>query len=149
VLLVNLETLPEAVRTPVRRHGGGHVNHSMFWQVMSPDGGGEPGGALAEAINRTFGDFASFRQEMSSAASNRFGSGWGWLAATPEGQLVTLNTPNQNSPYLGGLIPLLGIDVWEHAYYLKYQNRRGEYIDAWWNTVNWPAVEQRFATLMG
>jgi superoxide dismutase, Fe-Mn family len=138
-VLANLDRLPEDKRTAVRNNVGGHANHSLFWEIMSPDGGGEPEGALAEAI----GDFESFKQQLSDAAVNRFGSGWGWLVKDGA-SVAIISTPNQDSPILQGKTPLLGVDVWEHAYYLKYQNRRPEYVTAWWNVVNWPEVGRRF-----
>jgi Fe-Mn family superoxide dismutase len=138
-VLANLDQLPEDKRTIVRNNAGGHANHTLFWQIMSPDGGGEPEGALAEAI----GDFESFKQELSAAAVNQFGSGWAWLVK--DGSTVAiLATANQDSPLLQGKTPLLGIDVWEHAYYLNYQNRRPDYVTAWWNVVNWPEVARMF-----
>ncbi len=143
-LISNLESIPEAIRTTVRNNAGGHVNHAIFWAIMRPNGGGEPGGALRQAINRDFGDFATFRNQLNAAAMGRFGSGWAWLIADRNGRLSITSTANQDSPYMQGLLPLMGIDVWEHAYYLKYQNRRAEYVNAWWNVVNWHAVEQRY-----
>lgn len=143
-LIANLNTLPEALRTPVRNNGGGHVNHSIFWSIMSPNGGGEPAGALAQAIRGTFGTTAYMKSLVNDAALRRFGSGWGWLVMDGKGNLMVTSTPNQDSPYMEGQIPLLGIDVWEHAYYLKYQNRRADYLNAWWNVVNWDAVGRRF-----
>jgi Fe-Mn family superoxide dismutase len=138
-VLANLDQLPEDKRTIVRNNAGGHANHTLFWQIMSPDGGGEPEGALAEAI----GDFESIKQELSAAAVNQFGSGWAWLVK--DGSTVAiLATANQDSPLLQGKTPLLGIDVWEHAYYLNYQNRRPDYVAAWWNVVNWPEVARMF-----
>jgi Fe-Mn family superoxide dismutase len=138
-VLANLDKLPEDKRTAVRNNAGGHANHTLFWEIMSPDGGGEPEGALADAI----GDFDRFREELSNAAINQFGSGWGWLVK--DGSSVTvISTPNQDSPRLQGKTPLLGVDVWEHAYYLSYQNRRPDYVAAWWNVVNWPEVARRF-----
>jgi Fe-Mn family superoxide dismutase len=138
-VLANLDQLPEDKRTIVRNNAGGHANHTLFWQIMSPDGGGEPEGALAEAI----GDFESIKQELSAAAVNQFGSGWAWLVK--DGSTVAiLATANQDSPLLQGKTPLLGIDVWEHAYYLNYQNRRPDYVTAWWNVVNWPEVARMF-----
>lgn len=143
-LIANLTTLPEALRTPVRNNGGGHVNHSIFWSIMSPTGGGEPAGALAQAIRGTFGTAAYMKSLVNDAALRRFGSGWGWLVMDGKGKLMVTSTANQDSPYMEGQIPLLGIDVWEHAYYLKYQNRRADYLNAWWNVVNWDAVGRRF-----
>lgn len=147
-LLQRLPELPDDIRTTVRNHGGGHVNHTLFWETMAPGKGGEPAGSLASAINASFGSFAALKEQMSQQALERFGSGWAWLVAGPQ-QLLTFSTPNQDSPYLAGLVPLLGLDVWEHAYYLKYQNQRAAYVDAWWNTINWDAVEQRFSVLAG
>lgn len=143
--LRNLESLPEDRRTVVRNNAGGHANHTFFWQVMSPDGGGEPDGALADAIGAAFGSFGDFKQRLSDAAINQFGSGWGWLVK--DGSTVSvISTPNQDSPVLQGLTPLLGVDVWEHAYYLSYQNRRPDYVAAWWNVVNWHEVARRFGS---
>ncbi|MCB2180040.1 superoxide dismutase [bacterium] len=143
-LLENLDSIPEDIRTAVRNNGGGYKNHNIFWKVMSPDGGGEPTGKLAEAINKNFGSFEAFKEALSKAAATRFGSGWGWLCKKSDGSLVVISTPNQDSPFSQGLIPLLGLDVWEHAYYLNYQNRRADYIAAFWNVVNWKEVERRF-----
>jgi len=142
-VLGELDRLPEDKRTIVRNNGGGHANHTLFWEVMSPDGGGEPEGALAEAIDAAFGGFEAFKQQLSDAAVNRFGSGWGWLVG--DGSSVTVSsTANQDSPLMEDRTPLLGIDVWEHAYYLHYQNRRPDYVSAWWNVVNWPEVARRY-----
>jgi Fe-Mn family superoxide dismutase len=143
-LLENLDAVPEDIRTAVRNNGGGYKNHNIFWKVMSPDGGGEPTGALAEAINKAFGSFDAFKEKFSNAAATQFGSGWGWLCKKEDGSLVVTSTPNQDNPYSQGLTPLLGLDVWEHAYYLNYQNRRPDYIKAWWNVVNWDEVARRF-----
>lgn len=143
-ILADLNSIPEAVRTAVRNNGGGYANHKLFWKIMGPDGGGEPGGELMGAINSAFGDFASFKDQLSKAAIGQFGSGWGWLAVDRGGALKVLSTPNQDSPYSQGLTPILGVDVWEHAYYLNYQNRRADYVSAWWNVINWSEVEQRF-----
>ncbi len=143
-LIRNLASVPEEIRTAVRNNGGGHLNHSLFWTIMAPNGGGEPSGALREALDKTFGDFASFRAQFTQAALTRFGSGWAWLALTRFGRLVVFSTPNQDNPLMEGLIPILGLDVWEHAYYLKYQNRRAEYVENWWNVVNWPQVEANY-----
>ncbi len=143
-LLSNLSSLPEAVQTVVRNNGGGHANHTLFWESMGPNGGGEPTGALADAINAAFGDFASFKQQLTDAATKRFGSGWGWLVKDSSGALKVISLPNQDSPLMDGHTPILGVDVWEHAYYLKYQNRRPDYLSAWWNTINWDAVAQRY-----
>jgi superoxide dismutase, Fe-Mn family len=138
-VLTNLETLPEDKRMVVRNNAGGHVNHSLFWEIMSPDGGGEPSGALAEAI----GEFGAFKEAFTDAAIKRFGSGWAWLVHDGTGVAI-ISTPNQDSPLMESKTPLLGLDVWEHAYYLKYQNRRPEYVAAWWNVVNWDAVTARY-----
>ncbi len=142
-VLRNLSSLPDDIRTPVRNNAGGHSNHSFFWQIMSPDGGGEPEGDLAAAIDDVFGGFDTFKDELKNAGVNRFGSGWAWLVHDGSG-LAVVSTANQDSPISDGQTPLLGVDVWEHAYYLKYQNRRPDYIDAWWNVVNWPEVTARF-----
>jgi Fe-Mn family superoxide dismutase len=142
-LMRKVNTLPEAVRTPIRNNGGGHWNHSMFWQIMAPKAGGEPGGALGAAIKSAFGDFAKFREQFSAAGVGRFGSGWAWLINTG-GKLSIVSTPNQDNPLMEGQKAIMGLDVWEHAYYLKYQNRRPDYINAWWNVVNWKEVEKRF-----
>ena len=143
-LMRNVNSLPEAVRTPIRNNGGGHWNHSMFWQIMSPKAGGEPGGNLGAAIKTAFGDFAKFREQFSAAGVGRFGSGWAWLINTG-GKLSITSTPNQDNPLMEGQKAIMGLDVWEHAYYLKYQNRRPDYIQAWWNVVNWKEVEKRFS----
>lgn len=144
-LLQQLDKLPEAKRTAVRNNGGGHYNHSLFWQWMSPDGGGAPSGELANQINARFGDFEKFKELFAAAAVARFGSGWVWLIQR-DGKLEITSSPNQNSPLMEEAIaPLLGLDVWEHAYYLKYQNKRPDYIDAWWNVVNWTYVESLFS----
>ena len=143
-LLGDLNKVPADIRRAVRNNGGGFYNHKFFWKGMSPDGGGEPAGGLAEAINAAFGDFAAFRDEFSKAAATHFGSGWAWLNKKADGNLMVNSTLNQDSPISEGLIPLLCIDVWEHAYYLKYQNRRGDFITGWWNVVNWDEVAQRF-----
>jgi Fe-Mn family superoxide dismutase len=148
-LMRNLDRVPENIRTTVRNNGGGHANHSLFWVIMSPQGGGQPSGELAEAINRTFGSFDNFKQQLTQAALTRFGSGWAWLSVDANGNLVVENTPNQDTPLMEGRTPILGVDVWEHAYYLKYQNRRNEYVAAWWNVVNWPEVERRYAAARG
>jgi Fe-Mn family superoxide dismutase len=144
-LLRNLSSVPEDIRETVRNNGGGHLNHSMFWTLMKPGGGGEPDGALAEAIAKAFGSFANFKELFTKAAVGRFGSGWAWLSMTAFGKLVVHSTPNQDNPVMEGLIPLLGLDVWEHAYYLKYQNRRADYVQAWWNVVNWDQVAANYA----
>ena len=139
----NIAKVPESVRGAVRNNGGGHWNHSMFWQVMAPKAGGEPGGALGDAIKAAFGDFAKFRDQFKAAAVGRFGSGWAWLIAGKDGKLTIESTPNQDNPLMDGKRAILGLDVWEHAYYLKYQNRRPDYVDAWWNVVNWAEVAKR------
>ncbi len=144
-ILSDLDSVPEDIRMAVRNNGGGYFNHKLFWEAMSPAGGGEPKGLLADAIHSAFGSFDSFKEMFSKAAAIRFGSGWGWLSLSGEGMLVVTSTPNQDTPLAEGLTPLLGLDVWEHAYYLKYQNRRAEYIDNWWNVVNWDVVANRFA----
>jgi Fe-Mn family superoxide dismutase len=144
-ILSNLATLPESIRTAVRNNGGGHYNHTLFWTVMKAQGGGEPTGALAEAIGKDLGGFAAFKETFTKAASTRFGSGWAWLVRGRNNSLSVTSTPNQDNPLMDGSgTPLLGLDVWEHAYYLKYQNRRPEYIAAWWHTVNWDEVDRRF-----
>jgi len=142
-LLRGIGTVPEAIRTAVRNNGGGHANHTLFWQVMAPKGGGEPSGKLADAISKTFGGFDAFKEQFSAAATGRFGSGWAWLTLL-NGKLAIESTANQDSPIMEGKTPILGLDVWEHAYYLKYQNRRPDYIKAWWNVINWPEVARRF-----
>ena len=143
-LLTNLDALPDAIRTAVRNSGGGHSNHTLFWDVMGPGVGGEPSGDLADAIAATFGSFEAFKETFSKAAATRFGSGWAWLVKKTEGGLDVLSTANQDTPISQGLNPILGLDVWEHAYYLKYQNRRPDYIEAWWNVVNWATVEKMY-----
>jgi Fe-Mn family superoxide dismutase len=142
-LLRDINSVPENIRTAVRNNGGGHANHTMFWEIMAPNAGGQPSGTLAEAINSSFGSFDAFKEQFTKAATTRFGSGWAWLIAN-DGKLEIISTANQDSPLMEGRVPLLGLDVWEHAYYLKYQNRRPEYINAWWNVVNWNAVADRF-----
>jgi len=143
-LLKNLNAVPESVRTAVRNNGGGHWNHSMFWQIMSPNGGGQPTGKLADAIKAAFGDFEKFKEQFNAAGGARFGSGWAWLI-NDGGKLSIVSTPNQDNPIMDGkAAPLLGLDVWEHAYYLKYQNRRPDYMKAWWDVVNWSEVANRF-----
>ena len=142
-ILASLETLPEAIRGAVRNNAGGHANHSLFWEIMSPEGGGEPGGALGDSIASTFGGFDDLKAQMIDAGVKRFGSGWSWLVLDGSG-LAVMSTPNQDSPLTEGKTPLLGIDVWEHAYYLNYQNRRPDYLAAWWNVVNWAAVAARY-----
>ncbi len=147
-LISDLSAVPEAIRTAVRNNGGGHANHSLFWTIMGPNAGGEPTGDLAAAINSAFGDFASFKDTFAKAAAGRFGSGWAWLAVDGSGALTVTSTPNQDSPLMDGMKPVAGLDVWEHAYYLNYQNRRPDYVSAWWNVVNWNAVAERFANAM-
>jgi Fe-Mn family superoxide dismutase len=166
LLANNCSIVPENLRTAVRNNGGGHINHSMFWQIMAPKAGGQPSGKIAEALKSTFGSFDSFKEKFNAAALGRFGSGWAWLVLTPEqgvgagnigpagkmhertqpGKLEIISTANQDSPVMEGKYPVMGLDVWEHAYYLKYQNRRNEYINAWWNVVNWPAIDKRFSS---
>ncbi|PSB27895.1 superoxide dismutase [Stenomitos frigidus] len=143
-LLRNLNRVPEDVRTSIRNNGGGHVNHTMFWSIMGPKAGGEPTGELATAIQKNFGSFAEFQKQFNEAGTKRFGSGWAWLVRTKEGKLQITSTTNQDNPLTDGLYPILGNDVWEHAYYLLYQNRRADYLQAWWNVVNWKAVGDRY-----
>jgi len=143
-ILADLDVIPEGIRTAVRNNGGGFANHTLFWNLMGPNAGGAPGGILADAINDKFSDFESFKNLFSKAGATRFGSGWAWLVLKEEGDLEVLSTPNQDTPISQGMTPILGLDVWEHAYYLKYQNRRGDYIAAWWNVVNWAVVEQNY-----
>jgi Fe-Mn family superoxide dismutase len=144
-LLGRIGDVPEAIRTAVRNNGGGHANHTMFWSLMSPQGGGEPGGALADAITASFGGFQALKDAVNQAGMTRFGSGWAWLLKERDGRLAVTSTANQDSPLMEGQRPVLGVDVWEHAYYLKYQNRRADYLAAWWNTVDWAAVADRYA----
>jgi len=144
-LMRTIEKVPDAVRTAVRNNGGGHWNHSMFWQVMGPKAGGEPSGAVGDAIRKSFGDFAKMREQFGQAATTRFGSGWAWLVRDGD-KLTIQSTPNQDNPLMEGKQAILGLDVWEHAYYLKYQNRRPDYIQAWWNVVNWSEVEKRWGS---
>ena len=141
-LLAKINSVPEDIRTAVRNNGGGHANHSMFWQIMAPKAGGAPTGAIADAINASFGSFDKFKDEFKKAAGGRFGSGWAWVIDNG-GKLAIESTPNQDSPLMDGKKPVFGIDVWEHAYYLKYQNRRPDYVDAWWNVVNWQEINKR------
>jgi Fe-Mn family superoxide dismutase len=148
-LLRDINHVPEAIRQKVINNGGGHANHTMFWEIMGPNAGGEPSGPLAEAIKSTFSDFANFKTRIKEAALARFGSGWAWLVADRGGKLSIISTANQDSPMMNNQVPLLGVDVWEHAYYLRYQNRRADYLDAWWKVVNWPAVAKRFAAAQG
>lgn len=142
-LLGSIDSVPDSIRTAVRNNGGGHANHSMFWQIMSPNGGGQPTGALADAISATFGSFDNFKSEFAKAAATRFGSGWAWLVMD-NGKLSIMSTPNQDNPMMEGKKPIFGLDVWEHAYYLKYQNKRPDYVSAFWNVVNWAEVNQRY-----
>ena len=142
-LMRDVNSLPESVRTAVRNNGGGHWNHSLFWQLMGPGKGGEPRGAVADAIKQSFGDFSKFKEQFAAAAAGRFGSGWAWLVADG-GKLSITTTPNQDNVLMDGKKAILGLDVWEHAYYLKYQNRRPDYVSAWWNVVNWDEVASRF-----
>ena len=144
-LMRRINDVPENVRTAVRNNGGGHANHSMFWQIMKPNGGGEPTGALADAINSTFGSFDQFKTTFNDNGGKRFGSGWTWLVVDQNGKLQAISTANQDSPLMDGLYPVMGNDVWEHAYYLKYQNRRPEYLAAWWNVLNWDEIAKRYA----
>jgi Fe-Mn family superoxide dismutase len=148
-LLREIQSIPEAIRQKVINNGGGHANHCLFWEIMAPNAGGEPTGPLAEAIKSTFGDFAGFKGKIKEAGIGRFGSGWAWLIVTPDKKLAVEATLNQDSPLMQGKTPILGVDVWEHAYYLRYQNRRPDYIDAWWNVTNWKAVADKFAKATG
>lgn len=142
-LIADLDSVPESIRTAVRNNGGGHANHSLFWEIIGPNGGGAPTGALADAINNELGGFDKFKEDFAKAATTRFGSGWAWLSVKG-GKLVVSSTPNQDSPIMEGATPILGLDVWEHAYYLKYQNKRPDYIGAFWNVVNWEEVGKRY-----
>lgn len=142
-LLRDIDSVPEDIRGAVRNNGGGYINHAMFWQIMGPNGGGEPTGELADAIKQKFGSFDDFKKKVNTAATGQFGSGWGWLVSTGGG-IDVYATPNQDSPLMKGHRPILGVDVWEHAYYLKYQNRRPDYLEAWWNVVNWDEVARRY-----
>ena len=148
-LLRSINSVPDDIRTAVRNHGGGHANHSLFWPILSPNGGGRPEGDLAREIDQVFGSFDGFKEKFAGAAAGQFGSGWAWLGLTGDGKLHVHATPNQDSPLMQGHTPILGLDVWEHAYYLKYQNRRAEYIDAWWNVVNWDRVAENFRKARG
>ncbi len=148
-LMRNLSSVPSDKQAAVRNNGGGHANHSLFWTVMSPNGGGAPSGDLGDAINAKFGSFDSFKEQFSKAAATRFGSGWAWLSVDASGGLVVESTPNQDTPLSEGRTPILGLDVWEHAYYLNYQNRRPDYVSAFWNVVNWDEVSKRFAAAKG
>jgi Fe-Mn family superoxide dismutase len=144
-VLRRINEVPENIRAAVRNNGGGHSNHTMFWQIMKPNGGGEPTGALANAIQSTFGSFDAFKAAFNDAGVKRFGSGWAWLVLDRSGKLQVISTANQDSPLMDGLYPVMGNDVWEHAYYLKYQNRRPDYLNAWWNVVNWDAIARRYS----
>ena len=146
-LVADLDMVPEDIRGAVRNHGGGHLNHSMFWVVLAPNAGGEPKGKLMDAIKATFGSFASFQEQFATASMGRFGSGWGWLVVDGK-NLAIVSTANQDNPITDGKTPILGLDVWEHAYYLHYQNRRADYVKAFWNVVNWKEVEQRYVDAM-
>lgn len=145
-LLVNIESMPEDIYTAVFNNGGGHSNHTLFWEIMIPNGRGKPIGAIAQAIDDTFGDFETFKEAFNTAGKKRFGSGWAWLVLTQDGNLEVTNTANQASPWMEGNYPIMGNDVWEHAYYLNYQNRRGDYLNNWWNVVNWDVVNERYET---
>jgi Fe-Mn family superoxide dismutase len=145
-LLGSIDSVPEAIRTAVRNNGGGFANHALFWQIMGPNGGGQPGGDLGGAIQQAFGSFDAFKKKVSDAGTGQFGSGWAWLVVNG-GKLEVYSLPNQDSPYMKGHTPILGVDVWEHAYYLKYQNRRPDYLTAWWDTVNWREVEKRHSSV--
>jgi Fe-Mn family superoxide dismutase len=143
-LLRDIKKVPENIRQAVINNGGGHANHSMFWEIMGKGAGGKPSGPLADELNKKFGDFSAFQAAIKDAATKRFGSGWAWLVLA-DGKLEVISSANQDSPYMNGQTPLLGLDVWEHAYYLKYQNKRPDYVDAWWNVVNWAAIDERYA----
>ena len=143
-LLWSINEVPEDVRTAIRNNAGGHSNHSIFWTIMAPGAGGAPNGRVADGLKTAFGTYDAFKEQLQKTAVGQFGSGWAWLVVDKNGKLAVKGYPNQDSPYMEGLTPILGIDVWEHAYYLKYQNRRPEYLEAWWNVVNWDAVEQKF-----
>jgi superoxide dismutase, Fe-Mn family len=147
-VIANLDSLPDDIRGPVRNNGGGHLNHSNFWENMSPDGGGEPSGELGDAISAAFGSFDAFKEQFEAAGANQFGSGWAWLVLDG-GELKVTSSANQDNPITGGATPLVGNDVWEHAYYLNYNNRRPEYLKAWWNVVNWEKVAERYAAAKG
>jgi Fe-Mn family superoxide dismutase len=148
-LLRDIDSVPENIRTAVRNNGGGHANHTLFWEIMGPNGGGSPSGALADAINAKFGGVDQLKERVNAAGAGQFGSGWAWLVVDQNGELEVLSTPNQDSPLMSGKTPILGVDVWEHAYYLKYQNARPAYLEAWWNTVNWDAVAARYDAARG
>ena len=144
-ILRNINSVPADKKTAVQNNGGGHANHSLFWQIMSPNGGGQPSGELADAITAKFGSFDAFKEKFAGAAATRFGSGWAWLVAKSDGSVDVYSTANQDSPLMQGDVPLMGLDVWEHAYYLNYQNRRPDYVTAWWNVVNWDQVAKNYA----
>ncbi len=148
-LIANLGDVPEAARTAVRNNGGGHANHSFFWKIMGPNGGGEPTGELADKIKEVFGSFDALKEKIGAAGAARFGSGWAWLVLNKDKKLEVLSTANQDSPIMEGHTPILGVDVWEHSYYLKYQNKRPDYLKAWWNTVNWTAINEHYAKARG
>ena len=148
-LIRNLNSLPDDIRGVVRNNGGGHVNHSMFWQIMGPNKGGNPSGGIADAINKAFGSFDAFKEKFEAAGVNQFGSGWAWLVRTKSGEFQVKSTPNQDNPMMNGEFPVFGNDVWEHAYYLKYQNRRPDYLKAWWNVVNWDEINKRLSQADG
>jgi Fe-Mn family superoxide dismutase len=148
-LLTNINGLPKDIQSIVRNNGGGHVNHTMFWQIMSPDGGGQPTGAIAEAITQAFGSFAAFQEQFNDAGAKQFGSGWAWLVLDGNKQLKVIGLPNQDSPLMEGASPIMGNDVWEHAYYLTYRNKRDEYLKNWWNVVNWEEINKRYAAAIG
>ncbi|MEP0919721.1 superoxide dismutase [Leptolyngbya sp. DQ-M1] len=143
-MLRDLNAVPENIRNTIRNNAGGHLNHTIFWQIMSPNGGGQPTGAIAQAINQSFGSFENFRKQFNEAGGERFGSGWVWLVRNPQGQLQIVSTANQDNPIMEGNYPIMGNDVWEHAYYLRYQNRRADYLNNWWNVVNWNEINRRF-----
>ena len=146
-LLWGINDLPEDIRTAIRNNAGGHSNHSIFWSIMGPGGGGNPPGRLGDSIKSTFGSYDSFKEQLTKAGLGQFGSGWAWLVADKNGKMSIKGYPNQDSPYMEGLTPILGVDVWEHAYYLKYQNKRADYLAAWFNTLNWAAIEARFSSI--
>jgi Fe-Mn family superoxide dismutase len=146
-MLRDLNSIPEDIRETVRNNGGGHLNHTIFWQLMSPNGGGQPTGEIAQQINQTFGSFDAFKKQFNEAGGDRFGSGWVWLVRNAQNQLQIVTTPNQDNPIKDGLYPIMGNDVWEHAYYLRYRNRRAEYLNNWWNVVNWPEINRRVQTV--
>jgi superoxide dismutase, Fe-Mn family len=148
-LLRAIDQVPDSIRGAVRNNGGGFANHALFWEIMSPNGGGKPSGTVAQAIDGKFGSFDDFKAKLSGAAGSQFGSGWGWLVVDGSGAIDVYSTANQDSPYMKGHTPILGVDVWEHAYYLNYQNRRPDYLAAWWNVVNWPEVQRRYDAARG